>query len=98
MKSLFHFIYSAYTFKHFNVTFIASELPKEQPPTASGTQNVIVTTIRESTLLSVPLLVALIVCLLLLFVIVYRLKCAKRGKPKKFQVDDGDYLINGMYL
>lgn len=76
----------------------ASEPPREQPPTASGTQNVIVTTIRESTLLSVPLLVALIVCLLLLFVIVYRLKCAKRGKPKKFQVDDGDYLINGMYL
>jgi len=49
---------------------------------------------------AIPLLVALIVCIIALIVIVlkYRFHCSKRGKPRKFKIDDGDYLINGMYL
>jgi len=47
---------------------------------------------------SVPLLIALLVCIALLLFVLYRYRCAKRGKPKKLPVDDGDYLINGMYL
>lgn len=47
---------------------------------------------------SVPLLIALLVCIALLMFMVYRYWFSRRGKPKKFNVDDGDYLINGMYL
>ena len=53
-----------------------------------------------SSVTAIPLLVALIICIVALIVIVlkYRFHCAKRGKPRKFKIDDGDYLINGMYL
>ena len=54
--------------------------------------------IIQSSLISVPLMVALIISLLLLVGLTYHVKCGRRGKPKKVAVDDGDYLINGMYL
>lgn len=57
-----------------------------------------VVVIKESSLKSIPLLVALIVCIVLMIGLIYRFKCSHRGKPKKLPVDDGDYLINGMYL
>ena len=52
----------------------------------------------NNTFMSVPLLIALCICLLLIVGLIYRFKFAARGKPKKVPVDDGDYLINGMYL
>lgn len=51
-----------------------------------------------SALMSLPLLIALIICIILLIGVVYRVKCVSRGRAKKLPVDDGDYLINGMYL
>jgi len=52
----------------------------------------------NNTFMSVPLFIALCICILLMLGLIYRFKCSGRGKPKKFPVDDGDYLINGMYL
>lgn len=49
--------------------------------------------------LSLPLLIALIICIVLFVGIIYRVRCLKRGRlAKKVPVDDSDYLINGMYL
>jgi len=48
--------------------------------------------------LSLPLLIALIICIVLFIGVVYRVRCVRRGRAKKLPVDDGDYLINGMYL
>lgn len=52
----------------------------------------------NNSLMSVPLLIALLISIVLIIGLIYRFKCAPKGKPKKFPVDDGDYLINGMYL
>jgi len=51
-----------------------------------------------NSLMSLPLLIALIICIVLLMGVIYRVKCKARGRAKKLPVDDGDYLINGMYL
>lgn len=47
---------------------------------------------------NLPLAIASSVCILILFAVIIRLKCMGPKKKKKFAVDDGDYLINGMYL
>ncbi|XP_065656327.1 uncharacterized protein LOC100202862 [Hydra vulgaris] len=52
----------------------------------------------EQPFISVPLIVVFVISLLFLFGLIYHVKCGRRGKPKKVAVDDGDYLINGMYL
>lgn len=52
----------------------------------------------NNSFMSIPLLIALCICILLILGLIYRFKCAPRGKPKKLAIDDGDYLINGMYL
>lgn len=52
----------------------------------------------NNSFMSIPLLIALCICIMLIVGLIYRFRCAGRGKPKKFPVDDGDYLINGMYL
>lgn len=67
------------------------EPENEKPP-------VVVVVKDGSSLMSLPLLVALITCIVLLMGVIYRVKCMTRGRAKKLPVDDGDYLINGMYL
>jgi len=52
----------------------------------------------NNSFMSIPLLIALCICILLILGLIYRFKFSARGKPKKVPVDDGDYLINGMYL
>eukprot|EP00795_Rhopilema_esculentum_P013730 gene13730-4650_t len=47
---------------------------------------------------SLALTVALIICIVILMSVIIKLKCLGPKKKKKFAVDDGDYLINGMYL
>eukprot|EP00794_Sanderia_malayensis_P017704 gene17704-19473_t len=47
---------------------------------------------------TVTLAIALGVCLFILIAVLVKLKCTGPKKKKKFAVDDGDYLINGMYL
>jgi len=59
---------------------------------------VVVVVKDASSLMSLPLLIALIICIVLLIGVIYRVKCMSRGRAKKLPVDDGDYLINGMYL
>ncbi|XP_057305080.1 uncharacterized protein LOC130642030 [Hydractinia symbiolongicarpus] len=70
-----------------------STTPGTQPPSVK-----VVIRNEPPNLKSIPLLIALIVSLLFIVGLIYHFKCAKRGKAKKFPVDDGDYLINGMYL
>lgn len=52
----------------------------------------------NNSFMSIPMFIALCICILLIVGLIYRFKFAARGKPKKVPVDDGDYLINGMYL
>jgi len=52
----------------------------------------------NNSFMSIPVFIALCICILLVVGLIYRFKFSSRGKPKKVPVDDGDYLINGMYL
>lgn len=52
---------------------------------------------RESRV-TLTLAIALGICIVVLLAVLVKLKCMGPKKKKKFAVDDGDYLINGMYL
>ncbi len=47
---------------------------------------------------TLSLAIALTVCVVVLVAVIVKLKCRGPKTKKKFAVDDGDYLINGMYL
>ena len=68
---------------------------KKVDTTTSPNERVIVV---NNSFMSIPVFIALCICILLVVGLIYRFKFASRGKPKKVPVDDGDYLINGMYL
>ena len=54
--------------------------------------------IKKASPISWTLLIALSICIVVLIAVIMKLKCMGPKKKKKFAVDDGDYLINGMYL
>lgn len=54
--------------------------------------------LKKGSAVSWALLIALSICIVVLLVVIIKLKCLGPKKRKKFAVDDGDYLINGMYL
>lgn len=80
---------------HLTNATIPDEKPKKKPVPDGTSKKVIVV---NNSFMSIPLLIALCICILLILGLIYRFKCAPRGKVKKVPVDDGDYLINGMYL
>ena len=53
---------------------------------------------KKESPISWALLIALSICIAILLIVIIKLKCLGPKKKKKFAVDDGDYLINGMYL
>ena len=54
--------------------------------------------LKKESPISLSLLIALSICIIILVAVIVKLKCLGPKKKKKFAVDDGDYLINGMYL